>query len=311
MGDAKMNLLHMKYAVEVAKTESISKAAENLFMGQPNLSRAIKELEESLGIIIFERSTKGIRVTEAGQEFLQHARRILSQVDEIEALYRDGQRQKQKFSVCVPRTSYIAEAFAELAVQIDNAQSAEFFYKETNPMSTINDVCNGDYNLGIVRYQEAFEPYFMQSFTDKNLICEPIATFTFSLLLSERSPLAQKENICAKDLRGGIEILYGDQFIPSLPSATIKRAQHSDFTDKQIYVFERFSPFTLLNEIPNAFMQVPPIPQKMLDTYHLVQRPVLADKIYKDVLVFRKDYTLSSLDKRFIESLRKKSVQLF
>ena len=58
-----MNILHLKYAVEVAKTKSISKAAENLYMGQPNLSRAIKELEESLGIVIFERNTKGITVT--------------------------------------------------------------------------------------------------------------------------------------------------------------------------------------------------------------------------------------------------------
>ncbi len=64
-----MNLLHLKYAAEVSKTKSISKAAENLFMGQPNLSRAIRELEESLGIVIFERSTKGISVTEAGAEF--------------------------------------------------------------------------------------------------------------------------------------------------------------------------------------------------------------------------------------------------
>ena len=55
-----MNILHLKYAVEVAKTRSISKAAENLYMGQPNLSRAIKELEESLGITIFRRTTKGI-----------------------------------------------------------------------------------------------------------------------------------------------------------------------------------------------------------------------------------------------------------
>ena len=62
-----MNILHLKYAVEVAKTKSISKAAENLYMGQPNLSRAIKELEESLGIIIFERNTKGITVTPDGE----------------------------------------------------------------------------------------------------------------------------------------------------------------------------------------------------------------------------------------------------
>ena len=93
-----MNILHLKYAVEVAKTKSISKAAENLYMGQPNLSRAIKELEESLGIIIFERNTKGITVTPDGEEFLQYARRIISQVEEIEDLYKNSKTKKQRFS---------------------------------------------------------------------------------------------------------------------------------------------------------------------------------------------------------------------
>ena len=59
-----MNLLHFKYAVEIAKTKSISQAAENLYMGQPNLSRAIKELEEKLGITIFLRNSKGIEITD-------------------------------------------------------------------------------------------------------------------------------------------------------------------------------------------------------------------------------------------------------
>ena len=75
------NILHLKYALEIAKTHSISKAAENLYMGQPNLSRAIKELEDSIGAVIFERSAKGIIVTEDGEKFLQYARRILAQVD--------------------------------------------------------------------------------------------------------------------------------------------------------------------------------------------------------------------------------------
>ena len=98
-----MNILHLKYAVEVAKTKSISKAAENLYMGQPNLSRAIKELEESLGITIFDRTPKGITLTPQGEEFLQYARRIISQVDEVEQMYKNRASGKQKFSVCVPR----------------------------------------------------------------------------------------------------------------------------------------------------------------------------------------------------------------
>ena len=72
-----MNILHLKYAVEIAKTKSISRAAENLYMGQPNLSRAIKELEDNLNITIFNRNSKGITITPEGEEFLQYARRII------------------------------------------------------------------------------------------------------------------------------------------------------------------------------------------------------------------------------------------
>jgi len=75
-----MNLMQLKYAVEVAQTHSISKAAENLYMNQPNLSRAIKELEESLGVVLFNRSPKGITLTREGEEFLVYAQRILIQM---------------------------------------------------------------------------------------------------------------------------------------------------------------------------------------------------------------------------------------
>ena len=106
-----MNILHLKYAVEISRTKSISQAAENLYMGQPNLSRAIKELEENLGITIFERTPKGISVTPDGEEFLQYAKRIIKQVEDVEAMYKNGREKKQKFSVCVPRASYISYAF--------------------------------------------------------------------------------------------------------------------------------------------------------------------------------------------------------
>jgi DNA-binding transcriptional LysR family regulator len=70
-----MNIQYLKYALEVAKQKSISKASRALYMGQPNLSRAIKELEDELGIVIFERNSKGIIPTPDGEEFLQYAKR--------------------------------------------------------------------------------------------------------------------------------------------------------------------------------------------------------------------------------------------
>ena len=82
-----MNLVQLKYAVEIADTGSINKAAENLFIGQPNLSRAIKELESSLNITIFHRSAKGMDLTPDGENFIRYARTILKQVEDVENLF--------------------------------------------------------------------------------------------------------------------------------------------------------------------------------------------------------------------------------
>ena len=81
-----MNLLHMKYAVEVADTHSLNKAAKRLYVGQPNLSRAIKELESSLGITIFERSSEGVLLTPDGEIFIRHAKSILKQIESVQFL---------------------------------------------------------------------------------------------------------------------------------------------------------------------------------------------------------------------------------
>lgn len=299
-----MNILHLKYAVEVAETHSISKAAANLYMGQPNLSRAIKELEESLGITIFRRTSKGITTTPDGDEFLRRARRIIAQVDEVEEIYRNGKQRKQTFSVCVPRASYFSLAMAEFSKHIDLAEPAEIFYKETNSMRTINNVTRGDFNLGIVRYQAAFEKYFTDMFCEKRLVYETVCEFSYVLLVKRGSDLAEKKDVSPEDLKGYIEITHGDPYVPSLPLIDVKKAELSPDVDKRIYVFERATQFMLLGNVPNTFMWVSPIPQQILDDYDLIMRRCPANtKVYKDVLIRHKDYKMSDLDKQFITNV--------
>ena len=92
-----MNLIHLKYVLEIYKTKNFSKAAENLYMGQPNLSRAIKELEQTLGITLFNRTTKGLEVTEEGEEFVQYAKKIIYDVQKIEKIYTYKPEKKERF----------------------------------------------------------------------------------------------------------------------------------------------------------------------------------------------------------------------
>jgi len=301
-----MNIQYLKYALEVAKHKSISKAARELFMGQPNLSRAIKELEEDLGITIFERNSKGISPTPDGEEFLQYAKRILLQIDEVEDIYKVGKKKKSHFSACVPRAGYIAYAFKELPKNIDTQNPAEIFYKETNSMRTINNVVKGDYNLGIIRYLTTFEKYFESLFLEKNLVAETITEFSYVLAMSANNPLAQKNDIKPEDLSDYIEIAHADPYVPSLPVIDVKKAEMSEFVDKRIYVFERASQYMLLESVPNTFMWISPIPDEMLNQHNLIEKECsFSKKKYKDVLIYRKEYKLSNLDKMFIENVHK------
>lgn len=298
-----MNVLHLKYAVEVAKAGSISKAAEALYMNQPNLSRAIKELETSLGITIFGRSAKGMYVTPEGEEFLEHAKKILQQIDEMEAFYKAGVPAQQRFSLSAPRASYISEAFVQFSKGLTK-ERAEIYYKETNAMRVVNNVLSGDFKLGILRYAACYDKYFKGMLEEKGLAHELVTEFHYVLAMSREHPLAEKEEIAFADLRPYIEIAHADPYVPSVPLAMVKKEELPDDMDRRIFVFERASQFELLSQNHETFMWLSPVPQTLLDRYGLVERVCQENqKQYKDVLIYRKDYRLTELDRAFITEL--------
>ncbi len=298
-----MNLMHLKYAVEIAKVGSLNRAAENLCVGQPNLSRAIKELEASLDITIFERSTKGMVATARGQEFLSYARNVLKQIDEIENLYKNNAKEKQEFSISVPRTSYISHAFAKFSKKISDAP-AELFYKETNALRAIKNILESDYHLGIIRYAAGHEYYFKQMLEDKGLNYEMITEFSYRIVMSEKHPLAKKEDVRFDDLPSYVEIAHADPYVPSLPMAAVKKEELPENIDRRIFVFERASQFEILEENTDTFMWMAPMPQETLKRYGLVQKKCSDNtKIYKDTLIYKNSYTLSELDRAFITEL--------
>ena len=298
-----MNILHMKYAVEVAKAGSLNKASENLYVALPNVSRSIRELEADLGITIFDRSAKGVTLTPEGEEFIGYAKEILKQIEHVENLYKDGAVKKQKFSISVPRASYISDAFAEFSRNL-TTDAAEIFYKETNSQRTIRNILEHDYKLGIIRYAENFDKYFKSMLEEKGLNYEMVAEFTYILAMSRENPLAEKEIITFEDLKEYIEIAHADPYVPSLSMAKIRKEELPDNIDRRIFIFERASQFDLLSRNPETFMWVSPVPQELLDKYGLIQKKCIDNKkVYKDMLIYRNGYKLSALDKQFITAL--------
>lgn len=300
-----MNILHMKYALEVAKVGSLGKASENLLIAVPNISRSIKELETDLGISIFERTSKGMSLTPDGEEFINFAKGILNQIEQVEKFYKEGAPDKQKFSISVPRACYISEAFSEFSKSL-NKEPAEIFYKETNSQRTIHNMINHDYKLGIIRYAENYDKYFKAMLDEKDMCYELITEFSYSLIMSSKNPLSEKSVITFDDLKGYIEIAHADPYVPSMPLSKVVKEELPDNIERRIFIFERASQFDLLEKNNETFMWVSPVPQSLLDKYGLVQKKcVQNEKIYKDVLIYKKGYKLTDLDKRFIEEVSK------
>ncbi len=293
----------MKYAVEVAKAGSLSKASERLYVAPPNISRCIRELETDLGITIFERTAKGVTLTADGEEFIHYAKGLLSQIAHIENRFREGTIKKQKFSISVPRACYIAEAFTEFTKQLSQ-EPAEVFYKETNSQRTIHNVLNHDYKLGIIRYAQNYERFFMAMLEEKGLCYENVTEFSYVLLMSREHPLAGKEEIALDDLTQYVEIAHADPYVPSLPISKVVKEELPDNIARRIFIFERASQFDLLSRNQETFMWVSPTPQSVQNRYDLVQKHCGENKkIYKDILIYRKDYKLTELDRRFIAEL--------
>ena len=298
-----MNVIHMKYAVEIAKAGSINKASETLLVAQPNLSRSVKELEADLGITIFLRTSKGMILTPKGEEFIGYAQNILRQLDELETMYKAELPAKQTFSVSVPRASYIADAFSKFTNCIDKG-SAEIYYQETNSSRAIKNILEHNYHLGIIRYASHFDHYFKALLNEKGLRYELVAEFRYVLVINAKNPLAQKEEVRYQDLEPYIKISHADPYVPSLPAAAVQKDEHTVNCSRNIYVFERGGQFHLLAHNPDTFMWVSPLPDDIISGFGLVQKPCPDNqKLYRDMLICRKDYRLSKLDREFMTEL--------
>jgi DNA-binding transcriptional LysR family regulator len=300
-----MNTLLFKYAIEIERTRSITRAAENLYMAQPNLSKDIKELEDTIGFPIFERNSKGVIPTKKGFDFLAYARKILELLEEIQSLSSAGNPDMQNISVSIPRVSYIAQAITDFVADLNFEKEINVNIQETNSMQTINGILDNKFNLGIIRYRTAYEKYFLDYLKNKELQHEHIWEFEYLALMSKDHRLARTENILPGDLYPFVEIVHGDTAVPFLNPAEIRRPA-GNLKSRRIYLYERCNQFELLHSIPATYMWASPIPEKLLKRYSLVQRKCeVSDNKYKDLLICRTGYRLTDLDKKLINIIFK------
>ena len=194
-----MTLQQLRYVVAVADCKSINKAAESLFITQPSLSNALKELENELGITIFSRNNRGIEITPDGEEFLGYARQMLEHYELIEERYSASGRRKRKFSVSMQHYSFAVEAFIELVREF-GMDEYEFAVHETRTSEVIDNVKIQKSELGILYLNDFNSKVISKILHEDELEFVPLFDCGIYVYLSKSNPLASREKINFDDL---------------------------------------------------------------------------------------------------------------
>lgn len=195
-----MTLTQLRYAVMIAETKSMNKAANELFVSQPALSEAVRELEAELQTVIFIRTNKGIVLTTEGEEFLSYARQMVELNDLVEERFVNNQTAKKKFSVSMQHYSFAVEAFIRLAKQFSIGEY-ELAVHETKTYEVIANVRNHRSELGILYMNDFNEKAIRKILGENDLEFYSLYRCGISVYLGKNHPLAQQKKITLEELQ--------------------------------------------------------------------------------------------------------------
>lgn len=194
-----MTLTQLKYVVTVAGEKSMNEAAKKLFISQPSLSTAIRELETEVGIEIFRRTSRGIVLTPEGEEFIGYARQVTEQCELIETKYVQKENVKRKFGVSMQHYTFAVNAFVEMVKQF-GMEKYEFAVRETKTHEVIEDVKNFKSEIGILYLNDFNEKVLHKMFTEYELEFHELLRCGIYVYIWKGHPLANKREITLEEL---------------------------------------------------------------------------------------------------------------
>lgn len=194
-----MTLTQLKYVITVSDTNSMNEASRLLFVSQPSLSSAIRELEAELGIALFKRSNRGVILTAQGEEFLGYARQVVDQYQLLEARYIERKNVKKKFSVSMQHYTFAVNAFMEMVKQF-GMDEYEFAVHETKTYEVIEDVKNFKSEVGILYLNEFNQKVLTKLFQEYQLEFHELFECGIYVYLWKGNPLARKKEITLEEL---------------------------------------------------------------------------------------------------------------
>lgn len=194
-----MTILQLKYVIAVANAPSLREAASGLFISQPALSLAIRELEEELNVRLFERTNKGIRITKEGEEFLIYAKETVSQYKVIEDRYLGKRKEKEHFSVSMQHYVFAVHAFVNVVKKYD-ADKYVFAVHETRTDEVLSNVRNLKSEIGVISYTGRSEKIIKKLFREYGLKFHQLMKKDTYVYVWKKHPLAKKKKLSLKDL---------------------------------------------------------------------------------------------------------------
>ena len=185
-------------------------------------------------------------------------------------------------------------------------------YGKMEELSKGKDTTTGHWEMmGIIgdkpmpTFPNGFPEDFIKTFEDKKFNFEPLWEFECVVVMDKRHSLSDKDSISLNDLTPYIELVHGDNIIPYLTGENTQINSANDDSSQKIYIFERGSQFDLLQNIPESYMMVAPIPNDVLESHNLVQKRLSSPgQAYKDVLVYRSSYNLTDLDNLLLRKIK-------
>ena len=296
-----MTLHQLKYVVEVADRGSINEAAKNLFISQPSLSNAIKELENEIKTTIFIRTNRGVVTTAEGAEFLGYARQVIQQTELLEDKYLKNAPVKQYFSISTHHYLFAANAFVELVKEF-GGDAYEFALRETKTYEIIEDVKNLRSEIGIIYLSEFNSAVILKLLKENDLIMDELFEASPHIFLYKHHPFAKRDIIQIEEL---------DEY----PCITFEQGEHNSFyfseeilstrnVKKSIKVSDRAAVVNFMIGLNGYHVSTGVFPE-YLHGDDIVAVKLDSNEKIKVITIMNKDVMPTELGKIYMEALKR------
>lgn len=295
-----MKLQQLRYVVKVAECGSITEASRRLFVSQPSVTASIRDLENEMGVHIFERTNKGVIVSEEGETFLGYARQVLDQADLLEGKYKGTSEQVPHFSVSCQHYSFAVNAFVDVIREFDAARY-DFTLREEQTHEIIEDVAHMKSELGILYLSEHNREVIERMLAANELVFKGLFCATPHVFVCSDHPLAGRSSVTLGDLedypflsyeQGSYNSFYYSEELTS----TFERR-------KNIRVRDRATLFNLAMGL-NGYTVCSGVISHELNGPGIISIPLDVDEYMEIGIITRKNTTLTRYGQAYIEAIR-------